>query len=99
MDEIMLRLLLELPLRESVRHTHVCAPSLAGPRLAEAQADVVEGVIREVLDALDVTPDQHELGLVVAADALRRAAGEDRHYDPMVTADQHRPPSVPDQQS
>ncbi|CAN5767161.1 hypothetical protein BH23CHL8_BH23CHL8_24560 [soil metagenome] len=103
MDEAMLRLFLELPIRERIRREHRCPPSLDDPRLSEAQADILEGVIREVLAGLDLTEEQRERGLAIAAAALRRAAGEDRRagepYDPMVTFDQHRLAMGWDQQS
>ena len=100
MDETMLRFLLELPLREQVRRSLLRpAPNLEDPRLAEAQADVIEGVILEILDGLELSPEQRERGLAIAAAALRRAAGEDEHYDPIASAHQHRPPMGRDQQS
>ena len=98
MDDEMVRLLLELPLRERVRREHRCPPSLADPRLDEAQADIMEAIIREVLDSLDLPDQVHQRALDLAAAALRRAAGEE-HYDPMVSADQHRPAMDRDQQS
>jgi hypothetical protein len=86
MDDELMRLFLELPLRERVRRSHLCAPSPDDPRLAEAQADVMESVIREVLEGLDLTSEQHERGLAIAAAALRRAAGEDQHDDPIAAS-------------
>ena len=83
----MLRLLLELPIREQVRRSLLRqAPSVEEPRLAEAQADVIEAVIREVLDGLDLSPEARERGLAIAASALRRAAGEAEHDDPIVAS-------------
>jgi len=100
MHDEMVRLYLELPLREQVRRSlKRPAPSPDDPRLDEAQADIMERVIREVLGGLDLSPEAHERGLAITAAALRRAAGEDRHDDPIVTADQHRPVTVEDQQS
>lgn len=86
MDEGILRLLLELPLREHVRRSlQRPPPSLADPRLDEIQVDLMEGVIREVIDGLDLTSEQRERGLALAAAALRRAAGESEHHDQMVS--------------
>jgi hypothetical protein len=83
MDTDMVRLVLELPLREHLRRTLHRPPStVADPRLAEAEADLLEGVIREVLAALDLTQDEHDRALRVAVAALRRAVGEDRDEDP-----------------
>ena len=87
MDEVLMRMLLELPLREHLRRQHRCPPTRDDPRLSELQADLVEGVIRETLDALELSDERHEHGLTIAADALRRAAGEDRHDDPIVPSD------------
>jgi len=88
MDDDMVRLLLELPLREEVRRTLLRPPpSLEDPRFAEAQADLMESVIREVLDGLDLSPEARERGLAITAAALRRAAGEAEHYDPVVSSD------------
>ena len=89
MDDSLVRLLLHLPLREQVRRSLLRpAPSLEDPRLAEAQADVMESVILELLDGLDLSPEQRERGLALAAGALRRAAREVEHYDPIVSTDQ-----------
>ena len=99
MDEAMLRLFLELPLRERIRREHRCPPSLDDPRLLEAQADMVDRVIFEVLDALELTTEQYERAITLTVDALSRAAGEDPHDDPSVGDDQHRPPSLGHQQS
>lgn len=99
MDDALLRLALELPLREQTRRAHRCPPSLDDPRLAEAQADLLESVIREVLASLDLPDEVHRRALAIAASALRRAAGEDRHDDPIATAHQHRLATGRDQQS
>ena len=82
-----MRLLLESPVRERIRREHRCPPMLDDPRLAEAQADLIEGIIREVLDGLDLPPEQHEKGLALAAAGLRRAAREDEHDDPIGSGD------------
>ena len=83
----MVRLILELPLREHLRRTlHRPPPSLDDPRLAEAQAEIIEAIIREVLDGLDLPDEVYEQALKLAAASLRRAAGEDRHYDQMVAS-------------
>ena len=87
MDEVLMRMLLELPLREHLRRQHRCPPTRDDPRLSELQADLVEGVIRETLDALELSDERHERGLTIAAAALRRAAGEAPHHDPIVTTE------------
>jgi hypothetical protein len=85
MDSDLIRLVLEAPLREHLRRTlHRPPPSLADPRLDEVQADLIEAVIRETLDGLDLPQEEHDRALRVAAEALRRAAGETEHYDQMV---------------
>ncbi|MFV2064265.1 MAG: hypothetical protein ACC726_12245 [Chloroflexota bacterium] len=99
MDSTVLRLSLELPLRERIRREHRCPPRLADPRLDEAQADIIDRVIFEVLDALGLTAEQHERAITLTVEALRRAAGEDLHDEPIVRDDQHRPPTRRDQQS
>lgn len=84
MDETLTRLLLELPLRERVRREHRCPPSLEDIRLTEAQADIIDRVIFEVLDAIGLTAEQHERAIDLTVAALLRAAGEDAHDDPIV---------------
>ncbi len=93
MDEPMLRLSLELPLRERIRREHRCPPRLEDPRLDEAQADLIDRVIFEVLDALGLSTEQYQRGVTLTADALCRAAGEECHDDPIVTSDEGYQPA------
>ena len=87
MDETMLRLLLELPLRERLRRAHRCPPTIADPRFNEVLADLIDRVIFEVLDALELSSEQYQRAVTLTVEALLRAAGEDPHDDPIVRDD------------
>jgi hypothetical protein len=45
-------------------------------KIAETQADLVVGVIRAMLDGIDITDEQHARAIEIRVKGLRAAAGQ-----------------------